>query len=53
MKKKSNFFSSKYFSLLIIIVGLMVLFTIWSKGMMIKGIKILCTRNMLGWYKWG
>ena len=44
MKKKTNFFSSKYFSLLIIIVALLVIFTVWSKGMMLKPLNI---RNIL------
>ena len=44
MKKKSGFFSSKYFSLLIIIVALLVIFTVWSGGQMIKPINI---RNIL------
>lgn len=44
MKKKTNFFSSKYFSLLIIIVALLVIFTAWSKGMMLKPLNI---RNIL------
>lgn len=44
MKKKSAFFSSKYFSLVLIIVILMVIFTIWSKGQMITPLNI---RNIL------
>lgn len=44
MKKKSNFFSSKYFSLLIIIVAQLIIFTAWSDGMMVKPLNI---RNIL------
>ena len=42
--KKTSFFSTKYFTLLIIIVALMVIFTIWSKGQMIMPLNI---RNIL------
>ena len=44
MKKKSNFFSSKYFSLLIIIVAQLIIFTVWSEGTMVKPLNI---RNIL------
>ena len=44
MKTKGSFFSTKYFTLLIIIVALLVIFTVWSKGQMIMPINI---RNIL------
>ena len=47
MKKKSGFFSSKYFSLLIIIVALLVIFTVWSGGQMIKPINVRNILNIL------
>ncbi len=44
MKKKTSFFSTKYFSLLVISAALLIIFTIWSKGQMIKPLNI---RNIL------
>ena len=38
--QRKSFFSSKVFSLLIVIVVLLIIFTIWSEGQMIKPINI-------------